>query len=429
MFAVRFIGSEVMMLVTTCFVGATRDLQASLQLLGASKFRRGTRTFPLSSPGGLPRVVDTFAVSASASVAGRFAGRPGRHIAVALAAVASARQKRRQRCVKPGQVSPLRHVPEHILRPPYLAPGGPRSPSDGFPDHEYMFNRDLHRIEVKGPDQIEAMRAAGALAREALEVAGRMVEPGVTTDAIDAAVHDFIISRGAYPSPLGYMGFPKAICTSVNDVIAHGIPDSRSLEDGDIVNVDVTVYLNGYHGDTSSMFLAGRPSQQAAALCEAARQAMNAGIRACGPGKDFRDVGRAIAEVTRDSGFYCSALLSGHGIGSYFHGAPEVIPAINNVDQGVMKPGMTFTIEPVLVENNDATWALSDDGWTLQTKTGAWTAQFEHTVLVTETGFEVLTGPSVNYRAMAREALPKGAGGGRGFAPRPPAGGGQRRGR
>lgn len=267
-----------------------------------------------------------------------------------------------------------------------------------------MYSPDsLKNVEVKTPDQIERMRAAGALAREALEVAGRVVEPGITTDAVDAAVHDFICSRGAYPSPLGYMGFPKAICTSVNDVFGHGIPDSRPLEEGDIMNVDVTVYLDGYHGDTSCMFFAGRPTKRAALLCETTRKAMQAGIEVCGPGQDFREIGRAISRVNEGTGYYCNGTISGHGIGSYFHGAPEIIPMTNNVDQGLMRPGMTFTIEPVLVENNDASWAIGGDGWTMQSREGNWSAQFEHTVLVTDEGYEVLTGPSINYRAIAKE--------------------------
>lgn len=346
----------------------------------------------------------------SYSTGGSAAHRGVRCTVVALAAAAKATAcrsaKRKLRTVKLGKVSLERLVPEQIARPPYLGPGSPRTPKDGMPQHEFMWDPDnLHRIEVKRPESIAAMRESCALARETLEFAGRLVVPGVTTDAIDAAVHDFIISRGAYPSPLGYMGFPKAICTSVNDVIAHGIPDDRPLEDGDIVNVDVTVYLNGHHGDTSSMFFAGRPKKSTAALCDATQRAMNAGIEVCGPGVDFREIGRRIAVVTDEADCHCSSLLSGHGIGTYFHGAPEVIPGINNVDQGVMMPGMTFTIEPSLVENNDATSRMLADGWALQTQTGALTAQFEHTVLITEEGHEVLTGPSVDYRGILREKL------------------------
>jgi len=332
----------------------------------------------------------------------------GSGVVVALAAKASsARKTRKPRLpVQPGTVTAPRTVPDSIPVPPYMLPGGPRSIEDGFPIHEFTNGTgDEKHIEIKTPEQIEAMRPACKLARKTLEFAGRLVKPGVTTESIDAAVHDFIVSNGAYPSPLGYLGFPKAVCTSVNDVIAHGIPDSRKLEDGDIVNIDVTVFLNGYHGDTSSMFYAGRPSKSAQVLCETTRRAMNAAIKICGPGKDFRDIGRAIKEGIDGTNYYCSTKLTGHGIGNYFHGKPTIIPFLNNIDQGLMKPGMTFTIEPVIVENNDNTAMLREDGWTLQTKKGSWTAQFEHTVLITEKGFEVLTGPSVDYRGIAREQL------------------------
>jgi len=329
-------------------------------------------------------------------------------VLIALAATATSKRKTRKARlpVRPGTVTPPRTVPDSIPLPPYMLPGGPRSPEDGFPVHEYKNGTgDKMDLEIKSPEQIEAMRPACKLARKTLEFAGRLVKPGVTTESIDAAVHDFVVSHGAYPSPLGYLGFPKAVCTSVNDVIAHGIPDSRRLQDGDIVNIDVTVYLNGYHGDTSSMFFAGRPSKQAQLLCETTRRAMNAAIKICGPGADFRDIGKTITKSIEGTGFYCPTMLTGHGIGSYFHGKPEIIPFLNNVDQGVMQPGMTFTIEPVLVENNDNTCMLLEDGWTIQTKKASWTAQFEHTVLITEKGFQVLTGPSVDYRGIAREQL------------------------
>jgi len=313
---------------------------------------------------------------------------------------ASVTKRRFRRPVKPGEgiVSSQLHVPPHIVRPPYLGPGGPRSPQDGFPDHEFF---QKGRIEIKDREQIERMRASCALAREALEVGGRCVGAGVTTEAIDEAVHNFIIARGAYPSPLGYMGFPKAVCTSVNNVIAHGIPDSRKLKDGDIVNVDVTLYLDGYHGDTSCTFFVGRPSRQAYELTMAAKHAMEAGIKVCGPGVDFREIGKAISKVTDQADCFCSSQLIGHGIGSYFHGSPEVIHAVNPVDQGLMQPGMTFTIEPCLVEKNESSCVLWADGWTMSTKTGAWSAQFEHTILITDNGHEMLTGPTIDSKAMA----------------------------
>lgn len=303
----------------------------------------------------------------------------------------------------------MRPVPKEIALPPYLGPGYPKSP-----DQEYFLHEFSKAIEIKTAEQIEGMRRSCALARETLEMAGKLIKVGVTTEEVDIAVHDFIVSRGAYPSPLGYMGFPKAVCTSINEIICHGIPDSRPLEDGDIVNVDVTVYLDGYHGDTSSMFIAGNPRPSAVRLCEAAHKAMWAGISVCGPGVDFREVGKAINKVTIEANCYCSPFLTGHGIGSFFHGAPEIIHISNGKDRGLMRPGMTFTVEPVLVENNDDNQEEWEDGWTLTTE-GSWTAQFEHTVLITEEGHEVLTGPSIDYKAISGIKKLSGKRAGRGF--------------
>jgi len=236
---------------------------------------------------------------------------------------------------------------------------------------------------------------------EALRIAGQAIAPGVTTDQIDAIVHEFIISQHAYPSPLGYMGFPKSVFTSVNDIVAHGIPDSRPLEDGDILNVDITVFVNGHHGDTSSMFLVGSPEPAALRLCETGRRAMMAGIEVCGPEVDFWTIGENIQAVADAEGCHVCQLFVGHGIGEYFHGAPEIVPHVNDIDQGPMLPGMTFTVEPILVEANDDSHHAWDDGWTVQTLTGARSAQFEHTVLITEHGYELLTGPSIDYLALA----------------------------
>lgn len=317
----------------------------------------------------------------------------------ATVAMAAASALRRRRKVQKGEVSPLRFVHENIPKPEYCGPNGPKPPTSSghvsYPKHAFS-----DTPEVKSAEQIERMRRSCALAREALELAGKSVAVGVTTEEIDKVVHNFIVSRGAYPSPLGYMGFPKAVCTSVNEVLCHGIPDSRELADGDILNIDVTVYLDGYHGDTSSMFIAGKPNVGALRLCEATHKAMSAGISVCGPGVDFRQIGKAISKVAGEEMCFCSPFLTGHGIGSYFHGAPDIVHVNNNKDQGVMKPGMTFTIEPVLVEKMDSSRLVWPDGWTIVTK-GALSAQFEHTVLITEEGHEVLTGPSIDYKAIA----------------------------
>lgn len=311
---------------------------------------------------------------------------------------AGAASRGRPSRVLPGRVAPARrNVPGDIARPPYLLPGARFDPNDGgMPIHDFS-----EKSEVKSPEQIKAMRVACALARETLLEAGRAVAPGVTTDEIDKLVHEFIVSRGAYPSPLGYMGFPRSVCTSVNDVIAHGIPDDRPLRDGDILNIDVTVYIGGVHGDNSCMFIAGVADSAAHGLCDVAHRAMMAGIDVCGPGVDFREIGRRIEGVSKEARCLSSPLFYGHGIGNYFHGMPHVIPCSNDVDQGVMMPGMTFTVEPVLVENNDRTYETWDDRWTVQTLTGAKSAQFEHTILITNEGHEILTGPSIDYQALA----------------------------
>lgn len=292
--------------------------------------------------------------------------------------------------VRPGRVSAVRSVPPSIPRPDYVEQEVELDRRTGLPRHPFMYC-----TEVKTPEQVLKMRKACALAREALEVARENIKATVTTDDVDAAVHDFVVSKNAYPSPLGYLGFKKSVSTSVNDVIAHGIPDDRALEDGDILNVDVTVFFDGFHGDTSCMFTVGEVDEAGLRLCQAAQRATMAGIQVCGPGVDFRLVGERIEDVADQHGCNVSDLFLGHGIGSYFHGQPEVFPYQNDTDQGVMLPGMTFTVEPVLVENFDETYTKWDDNWTFQTLTNARSAQFEHTILITEDGCEILTGPSV----------------------------------
>lgn len=302
---------------------------------------------------------------------------------------------RKRRPIRPGNVSSVREVPESIPRPPYVDKTVPLCPRLGLPRHAF-----LYAVEIKTPEQIAGMRAACSLARAALEVAGRTVAPGVTTDEIDKAVHEFIISNGAYPSPLGYLKFPKSIGVAVNDVVAHGIPDDRPLENGDILNVDVTVYLNGFHGDTSCMFIAGEASSPALKVCKAARRAMMAGIQVCGPGVDFRAVGHAIERVADEEGFVSVDYFAGHGIGSYFHGAPQVLHQRNDVEEGVMLPGLTFTVEPILVHPRGYDHFVWKDGWTHQSVQNYLSAQFEHTILITEAGHEILTGPCIDYLAL-----------------------------
>ncbi|RKP28157.1 peptidase M24, structural domain-containing protein [Syncephalis pseudoplumigaleata] len=277
-----------------------------------------------------------------------------------------------------------RPVPASVTsRPPYAGAGS---------SYTYEDEHDGSIELIARPEQTSGMRAAGQLAAQALQRAAGMIEPGVTTEQLDEALHAFICQHGAYPSPLNYRGFPRSICTSVSNVIAHGIPDKRPLEDGDIINVDVTVYRQGYHGDTSATFLVGQVDAQGQALVHATREAMEAAIRLCGPGVPLREIGRAICDVAEARGFRVSDELSGHGIGRLFHTLPLIYHHRND-EPGAMQAGMAFTIEPVLCQGS-ARSRMWPDGWTLVTADGGRSAQFEHTILVTADGHEVLTLPT-----------------------------------
>jgi methionyl aminopeptidase len=233
------------------------------------------------------------------------------------------------------------------------------------------------------------MRAAGKLAAEVLNHAGSLVRPGVTTEEIDAAVHAMIVAAGAYPSPLNYGGFPKSVCTSLNECICHGIPDSTVLQDGDIVNIDVTVFLDGHHGDTSRTFLVGTVDAEAQRLVDVTRQALAAAIRICRPGVPFKEIGATIHALADRHKVSTVPAFVGHGVGREFHSGPTVIHCRNN-EPGVMAVGQTFTIEPMLTLGNprERFWA---DEWTAVTADGSWSAQFEHTLLIVPGGVEVLT--------------------------------------
>jgi methionyl aminopeptidase len=248
-------------------------------------------------------------------------------------------------------------------------------------------------IEIMSPSALVGMRAACRLAGETLVAVGPMLKPGITTDDINKFVHDFTIARGAWPSPLNYKGFPKSVCTSVNEVVCHGIPGKRVLRDGDIVNVDVTSYLpkvNGFHGDTSATFFVGEPSQKARHVVEVARKSLELGIAQVRSGARIGDIGAAIQEYAEGQG--CSVVRDyvGHGIGREFHMAPQVPHYGRRGDGKRMKAGMVFTIEPMINLGGFETEVLDDD-WTVITADGSWSAQFEHTILVTESGCEVLT--------------------------------------
>lgn len=237
------------------------------------------------------------------------------------------------------------------------------------------------------------MRLAGRVAAQAMAAAAELIAPGVTTDELDAVAHEYLLDHGAYPSTLGYRGFPKSICTSVNDVVCHGIPDARPLADGDIVNIDITAYLNGVHGDTDATYLVGDVDEESRLLVERTREAMQRGINAVAPGREINIIGRVISAYAKRFGYGVVRDFTGHGIGAAFHSGLivphyDAAPAYNTV----MVPGMTFTIEPMLNLGTHE-WTMWDDGWTVVTKDGRRSAQFEHTVLVTDSGSEILTLP------------------------------------
>ncbi|KAL7421626.1 hypothetical protein Q5752_003395 [Cryptotrichosporon argae] len=237
-------------------------------------------------------------------------------------------------------------------------------------------------------DAVEAggVRAAAKLARRVLREVGQLVEPGITTAALDKASHELIVAAGAYPSPLGYAAFPRSITTSVNNVIAR----DRPLDARDLVNLDVTVCLGGYHGDTSRTFLLPGADDGARELVESTAEALARAIAVCGPGVPFAEIGRVIEDLAERRGFSVNRQFTGHGIGKQFHLPPYVLHH-RNKEAGVMEPGDCFTIEPPLVQGSDARGELWDDGWTVATVTGARSAQFEHQVLITRDGAEVLT--------------------------------------
>jgi methionyl aminopeptidase len=270
----------------------------------------------------------------------------------------------------------MRKVPAHIPRPEYV---GKKRPRTGEPD-------------VKTPEIIERMRVAGRIAAQALEEVGGHIRPGVTTDELDAIGHAFLLDRKAYPSTLGYRGFPKSLCTSVNEVICHGIPDDTVLRDGDIVNIDITAYIDGVHGDTDATFLCGDVDEESRLLVERTREAMTRGIRAVAPGRQLNVIGRVIESYARRFGYGVVRDFTGHGIGTTFHSGLVVPHYDDPAATTEIRPGMTFTIEPMLTLGAHE-YDIWKDGWTVVTKDRKRTAQFEHTLLVTEDGHEILTLP------------------------------------
>jgi methionyl aminopeptidase len=278
----------------------------------------------------------------------------------------------------PGRVSAMRAVPSRIPRPEYVGRPGPAPYTRG----------DLYT-----PEEIELIRASGRIAAQAIERVGEAVRPGVTTEELDAIGHEFLIAHDAYPSTLGYRGFTKSICSSVNEVVCHGIPDDTVLEDGDIVNIDITAYKDGFHGDSNQTFVVGTASEEVAQLVDRTREALNRGIKAVAPGRQVNVIGRAIESYAKRFGYGVVRDFTGHGVGAAFH-TGLIIPHYDAAPayDDVMEPGMVFTIEPMLTLGTDA-WEAWDDGWTVVTADRSRTAQFEHTLVVTETGAEILTLP------------------------------------
>ncbi|WP_285724080.1 type I methionyl aminopeptidase [Psychromicrobium xiongbiense] len=278
----------------------------------------------------------------------------------------------------PGILSPQRAVPSSIPRPEYVGKPGP-APFTGS--------------EVKSAETIERIRRASKVAAQAIVAVGEHIVPGVTTDELDAIGHQFLIDHGAYPSTLGYRGFPKSLCSSLNEVICHGIPDSTVVQDGDILNIDITAYLGGVHGDTNYTFLVGDVDEESRLLVERTEESLRRAIKAVAPGRQINVIGRAIESYAKRFGYGVVRDFTGHGVGEAFH-TGLIIPHYDAAPaySTLIEPGMVFTIEPMLTLGG-IDWDLWADDWTAVTRDRSRTAQFEHTLLVTETGAEVLTLP------------------------------------
>ena len=279
--------------------------------------------------------------------------------------------------IRPGTPTPMRPVPASIPRPEYVGKARPAPSTDPW---------------VQSDEIIEKMRVASKIAARALSQAGAAVAPGVTTDHLDQIVHDYICDAGAYPSTLGYRNYPKSCCTSLNEVICHGIPDTTVIQDGDIVNIDVTAYIDGVHGDTNATFLAGNVAEENRLLVERTQESLRRAIKAVAPGRQLNVVGRVIESYAKRFGYGVVRDYTGHGIGRTFHSGLVVLHYDDPTVTTVLQKGMTFTIEPMITLGG-IEWDIWDDDWTVTTRDKSWTAQFEHTLVVTDTGAEILTLP------------------------------------
>jgi methionyl aminopeptidase len=279
--------------------------------------------------------------------------------------------------LKPGVQSPRRQVPTAIARPEYVDKPAPARNTDPW---------------VQSDEIVEAMRVAGRIAAQALQEGGKAVKPGALTDDIDAVVHEFLLDHHAYPSTLGYRNFPKSCCTSLNEVICHGIPDSTVVQDGDIVNIDVTAFIGGVHGDTNATFLAGEVDEEVRLLVERTHEATMRAIKAVRPGRALNVIGRVIEAYAKRFGYGVVRDFTGHGIARSFHSGLVILHYEEPKVDTVIEKGMTFTIEPMITLGG-IDYDIWDDGWTVTTKDKSWTAQFEHTMVVTDDGAEILTLP------------------------------------
>ncbi len=282
-----------------------------------------------------------------------------------------------ERTVYPGTVSARRPVPGHIVAPDYVANRG-RPLKTNYP-------------LIKTPDLIQRMRRTSALTAEVLAETGTYVKPGITTEELDAIAHEGYIRRGGYPSCVGYGSYQKSVCTSVNEVICHGIPDDRPLAEGDIVNIDVSMFKDGVHGDCSATFFVGEVGDTTKRLVSVTEESMYLAIKTVRPGSKLNEIGRVIQEHAEKHGYSVVEAFVGHGIGENFHMEPSVLHYFDRSVGTRLQAGQTFTIEPMIAVGDGSTYSIWPDGWTAVTGDNSLTAQFEHTVLVTETGVEILT--------------------------------------
>ncbi|MBV7295235.1 type I methionyl aminopeptidase [Corynebacterium sp. TAE3-ERU12] len=279
----------------------------------------------------------------------------------------------------PQKPTPIRTVPASIVRPEYA--------------WKSEVQEGVGEPLVQSPEDIEAMREVSRISADALAEAGKACIPGNTTDDVDKVVHEYLLDHGTYPSTLGYRGFEKSCCTSLNEIVCHGIPSTQVIEDGDIVNVDVTGYRDGVHGDTNRTFFAGDVSEEHRLLVERTYNATMRGIKAIKPGRQINVIGRVIEAYAKRFGYNVVRDFTGHGVGTTFHNGLVVLHYDDPSQDTILEPGMTLTVEP-MINIGSLDYKIWDDTWTVQNTDGKWTAQFEHTILVTDDGYEILTLPS-----------------------------------